>query len=184
VTRHTLKLRRPPRPLMASLDQRGGPDPAAPRGRALRRERRARPPGSPASAQGQSRGALMPQRSGCVPLTATSLIANISNPLGYPTGTSIAERSVPGNDESDLRISDGGARKHGRTKMRSRGGVRSGRPHGGGRRVAVGTADERVRGSQETRGVRTTVAEGVRHVSEALRAGEDAIRPAPAPRNA
>ena len=66
---------------------------------------------------------------------------------------------------------------------------------------------------QKTRGVRTTVAEGVRaveekagqmldrggnalrraddflqdtkaHVSEALRAGEDAIRPAPAPRNA
>jgi hypothetical protein len=67
--------------------------------------------------------------------------------------------------------------------------------------------------SQKTRGVRMTVAEGVRavegtagqmldrggdalrqaddflqdtkaHVSEALRAGEDAIRPAPAPRNA
>lgn len=67
--------------------------------------------------------------------------------------------------------------------------------------------------SQKTRGVRTTVAEGVRavgekagqvldrggdalrraddflqdtkaHVSEALRAGEDAIRPAPATRNA
>jgi len=66
---------------------------------------------------------------------------------------------------------------------------------------------------QKTRGVRTTVAEGIRaveetagqvldrggdalrraddflqdtkaHVSEALRAGEDAIRPAPAPRNA
>src|SRR5690348_851148 len=27
---HTLKLRRPPRPLMASLDQRVGPDPGAP----------------------------------------------------------------------------------------------------------------------------------------------------------
>lgn len=62
-------------------------------------------PGSPASGYGQSRGALMPQRSGRVPLTPTSLIANISNPLGIGLALLLLrDSSVRVNDESDLRI--------------------------------------------------------------------------------